>query len=323
MIIPGANRRTVRFKLPHSSLYLVPSLIILVLISFFLTIYWMDFHFAKETSSMKQSLDGQERQLTDQIVVKESELEKLQTNLIDITQQADEFKAKLEEIKKLKNVMELMGQAGGTTMKESKTTAQNSEAVPAFTSHIGGSEVPVSSEQMSQLVTGTKQGLTVLVNDINDLLANLTESESQLIEAERIRNITPTLWPVASHRITSGFGVRLDPFTNKPSMHTGLDIDGALNDPVYATAAGKIVLVGFDSSHGNNIRIDHGRGLQTAYLHLNKMLVKVGDMVTKGQKIGLMGTTGRSTGTHLHYEVIRNTVQIDPSPYLLTNRKDE
>ncbi|NEW07012.1 peptidoglycan DD-metalloendopeptidase family protein [Paenibacillus sp. SYP-B3998] len=323
MIIPGANRRTVRIKLPHSSLYVVPSVILLVLIGFFATIYLMNTYFHKTKSTMQQSFNGQERQLVNQITLKNSELEQLQTNLIDLSQQAGEFKAKLEEIKKLDHVIQLMSQAGGT----SKTSAGLTDSSHALSSDVipdvGGAEVPVTSQEVSQLVTHTKQGLTSLVGDINSLLADLNESEARLQEAERLRKITPTLWPTVTHSITSGFGVRRDPFTQKPSMHAGLDLDGELNDSVYVTAAGKVMEASYDDQHGNHIIVDHTRGLQTEYMHLNKILVKRGESVSKGQKIGLMGTTGRSTGTHLHYEVHRNGIQIDPSPYLINDRKDE
>ncbi|SDN37471.1 Peptidase family M23 [Paenibacillus sp. yr247] len=323
MIIPGANRRTVRFKLPHSSLYIVPSLILLVLIGFFVTIYLMNTYSLQTANNMQRTFDGQERQLVDQITLKNSELEQLQTNLIDLSQQANEFKAKLEEIKKLDHVIQLMTQTEGTNRTSKKLSALSVEPPNGASSDVGGSEVPVTSQDVSLLVSSTKQGLSSLVGDINALLSNLNESESRLQEAERLRSITPTLWPTVTHSITSGFGIRIDPFTSKPTMHTGLDLDGEMNDPVYVTAAGTVVEASFDNEHGNHIIVDHSRGIQTEYMHLNKMLVKRGESVTKGQKIGLLGSTGRSTGSHLHYEVHKNGVQINPAPYLITDRKDE
>lgn len=272
---------------------------------------------------MQQTFDGQERQLVNQITLKNSELEQLQTNLIDLSQQASEFKVKLEEIKKLDHVIQLMSQTEGTNRTSKKISMESTETQSGLRSDVGGSEIPVTSQEVSSLVSSTKQGLTSLVGDINALLVNLNESEARLEEAERLRSITPTLWPTTTHLITSGFGIRRDPFTLKPTMHAGLDLDGEMNDPVYATAAGKVVEASFDNEHGNHIILDHSRGIQTEYMHLNKMLVKRGESVTKGQKIGLLGSTGRSTGSHLHYEVHKNGVQIDPSPYLITNRKDE
>ncbi|WP_239696612.1 peptidoglycan DD-metalloendopeptidase family protein [Paenibacillus oryzisoli] len=324
MIIPGANRRTVRFKLPHSSLYIVPSVILLVLIGFFVTIYIMNTQSHQTQNSMQQAFDGQERQLVDQITHKTSELEQLQIDLIDLAQQADEFKVKLEEIKKIDHVIELMSQpetVNGTSKKVASTPS--TKPVHGTNVDIGGSDVPVSTDDVSSLVSDTKQGLSSLVGDIHALLEHLSQSEAKIKEAEFLRSITPTLWPISSHSITSGFGIRIDPFTSRPSMHTGYDIDGEYNDPVYVTAAGKVIAVGFDGELGNYIVVDHGRGIETEYMHLNKILVKRGESVTKGQHIGLVGSTGRSTGSHLHYEVHKNGIQIDPKPYLISDRKDE
>lgn len=324
MIIPGANRHTVRFKLPHSSLYIVPSVILLVLIGFFVTIYLMNTRSHQTQNNMQQAFDGQERQLVDQITHKTSELEQLQIDLIDLAQKADEFKVKLEEIRKLDHVIELMSQPE-TVNGTSKKTASISSTKPVHGTNVdvGGSDVPVNSAEVSTLVSQTKQGLFSLVGDINALHDNLTESEAKIKEAEHLRSITPTIWPVASRSITSGFGIRIDPFTFRPSMHTGYDIDGEYNDPVYVTAAGKVIAVGYDGEHGNYIIVDHSRGIETEYMHLNKILVKRGESVTKGQQIGLVGSTGRSTGSHLHYEVHKNGIQIDPKPYLIMDRKDE
>lgn len=323
MIIPGAHRRTVRFKLPHSSLYIVPSVILIVLIGFCVTIYVMNTYSHQTRDSMQQAFDGQERQLVDQITHKTSELEQLQVNLLELAEQAEEFKVTLEEIKKIDHVIELMSQpeiTNGTSKKVATTATPPSRRTNL---DVGGSDVPVTSEDVSTLVNHTKEGLFSLVGDINAVLDNLNASEAKIKEAAYLQSITPTLWPITSHSITSGFGIRIDPFTFKPSMHTGYDIDGEMNDPVYVTASGKVIAVGYDNEFGNYIIIDHSRGIETEYMHLNKILVKRGESVTKSQQIGLVGTTGRSTGSHLHYEVHKNGTQIDPKPYLISDRKDE
>jgi murein DD-endopeptidase MepM/ murein hydrolase activator NlpD len=309
MIIPGANRRTVRIKLPHSSLYIVPGLMLLILGGFCFTIYWQNVQSIQTKNSLQQAYSGQEQKLTSQIADQSKELVELQANLIEMSQQTEAFQAKLEEIKQLRNVAELMTSSESAQKEKSK--------------HVGGTTSPVTPEDAAVLATGTKQGLTLLVHDMNDILTSLKESEKQIVEAQHLKSITPTLWPIASHSITSGFGVRSDPFTQKPSMHTGLDIDGELNDPVYATAEGTVILSAWDNDHGNHILIDHTQGIKTEYLHLNKMLVTRGAKVVKGQLIGLVGSTGRSTGTHLHYEVQVNDVPVNPRPYLLSDRKDE
>ncbi len=116
--------------------------------------------------------------------------------------------------------------------------------------------------------------------------------------------------------VTSGFGVRRDPFLGKPAMHTGLDLRGEIGEPVHATADGKVAIAGWDGGYGNLVEIDHGNGLSTRFGHLSKILVKVGQKVHTGQVIGLIGSTGRSTGPHLHYETRINGEAIDPEKLL-------
>ena len=104
-------------------------------------------------------------------------------------------------------------------------------------------------------------------------------------------------------RTTSGFGVRFDPFNGRPALHQGQDFAAPLNTPIYATAPGVISFTGVRSGYGNTVEIDHGRGFKTRFAHLNAMAVQPGQRIALGQRIGAMGTTGRSTGVHLHYEV--------------------
>ncbi|KQS56299.1 peptidase M24 [Brevundimonas sp. Leaf363] len=104
-------------------------------------------------------------------------------------------------------------------------------------------------------------------------------------------------------RTTSGFGVRFDPFNGRPALHQGQDFAAPLNTPIYATAPGVVSFVGVRSGYGNVVEIDHGRGFKTRFAHLNATAVQPGQAIALGQRIGAMGTTGRSTGVHLHYEV--------------------
>jgi len=104
-------------------------------------------------------------------------------------------------------------------------------------------------------------------------------------------------------RTTSGFGVRFDPFNGRPAVHQGQDFAAPLNTPISATAPGIVAFAGVRSGYGNTVEIDHGRGFKTRFAHLNSMAVQPGQRIALGQRIGAMGTTGRSTGVHLHYEV--------------------
>ncbi len=127
---------------------------------------------------------------------------------------------------------------------------------------------------------------------------------------------TPSIWPVKGW-VTSGFGPRVSPFTEKPAWHDGLDIGAAANAPVQAPAQGRVTAVGFDPKLGNVVKVDHGFGIETLYGHLAKALVKEGQRVKRGEVVGLVGSSGLATGPHLHYMVKVHGQALDPVKYIL------
>ena len=129
----------------------------------------------------------------------------------------------------------------------------------------------------------------------------------------------PSQRPVTALSLTSNFGVRSDPFRGGRAMHAGVDIPGAYATPIYATADGIAGRTGRIGGYGNLIELEHGRGIQTRYGHLSSILVAPGTRVKRGQLIGLMGSTGRSTGNHLHYEVRIDGRAVNPVPFMQTN----
>jgi murein DD-endopeptidase MepM/ murein hydrolase activator NlpD len=127
---------------------------------------------------------------------------------------------------------------------------------------------------------------------------------------------TPSIWPVKGW-VTSGFGPRVSPFTEKPAWHDGLDIGSAANAPIQAPAQGRVTAVGFDPKLGILVKLDHGFGIETVYGHLAKSLVKEGQRVKRGEAIALVGSTGLATGPHLHYMVKVNGQALDPVKFIL------
>jgi murein DD-endopeptidase MepM/ murein hydrolase activator NlpD len=142
----------------------------------------------------------------------------------------------------------------------------------------------------------------------------------ELTEAAKERSArwasTPSVWPVKGW-VTSGFGLRISPFTGQRAVHDGLDIGAPPSAPVYAPAGGQVAASGFDAKMGNLVAIDHGYGFETQYGHLSKVLVKQGQRVKRGDVIGLVGSTGLSTGPHLHYMVKVNSRPVNPQRYIL------
>jgi murein DD-endopeptidase MepM/ murein hydrolase activator NlpD len=135
---------------------------------------------------------------------------------------------------------------------------------------------------------------------------------------QALANATPSLWPVFGW-LSGTYGQRTDPFTGDSGFHRGLDISTDRGQPVFATAAGKVVSASYAGDYGNLIIIDHGFGLMTRYGHLSRFQVRAGARVNRGDVIGLVGSTGRATGPHLHYEVLANGQLLNPLR-LLTSR---
>jgi murein DD-endopeptidase MepM/ murein hydrolase activator NlpD len=143
-----------------------------------------------------------------------------------------------------------------------------------------------------------------------------TAVESRLFDQKVQRNLVPTQEPVVGARIGSPFGYRIDPITGGRALHTGLDFPADTGTPIYAAAGGIVVVQESHHAYGNMIEIDHGNNLITRYAHSSKVFVQTGDIVKRGQKIAEVGTTGRSTGPHLHFEVWVAGVVQDPRPFL-------
>jgi murein DD-endopeptidase MepM/ murein hydrolase activator NlpD len=148
-------------------------------------------------------------------------------------------------------------------------------------------------------------------------LYRINVTRAQVERLNRTLALVPYRKPVIGEvEFTSGFGVRIDPFIGRPAMHTGLDFRAATGDPVRATANGKVVSSGWTGGYGRMVEIDHGNGLSTRYGHLSEINVRVGDPIKIGQVIGAVGSTGRSTGPHLHYETRIDGEAVDPQKFL-------
>ena len=130
----------------------------------------------------------------------------------------------------------------------------------------------------------------------------------------------PSDKPVRTAAFTSGYGVRSDPFKGRAAMHAGIDLAGPVGTPIYATADATVLRAGYNSGgYGNLVELDHGKGITTRYGHMSKIMVSLGQRITRGQQIGLMGSTGRSTGSHLHYEVRIDGRAVNPIPFMKSN----
>ncbi len=323
LVIPEAEKAVFSFRVPLIAISVIPMTLIILMIAVFVLYQQNSRHLADVGKLEKTNTD------------KNNQIQKLHNDILSLSRQAEQVQTKVEELRQLEE--ELRGLTGNEVSRRDDSSAvalsspvhvnENTIAPESGAAdpeeHMGGILYPVEEADIPHLVSSAETNFYELDIQMKELFAGLTKAKEEVLAYQHLRRITPSIWPTASRKITSEFGIRDDPFTGSPSRHTGIDIAGPYNEDVYATADGVVKFVGYDRGSGNNIIIDHSAGIQTRYMHLSKYLVKVGQKVKKGEVIGHLGSTGRSTGPHLHYEVIKNGKKVDPMPYLKSSKMGE
>jgi murein DD-endopeptidase MepM/ murein hydrolase activator NlpD len=153
-------------------------------------------------------------------------------------------------------------------------------------------------------------------DDIDPRFERLGLSLTRMAVLERALDGIPQVVPASVRSITSGFGYRRDPFNGRGAMHSGIDFKGAMGSPIFAAADGRVTFAGRKAGYGNAVEITHGNGMLTRYAHLSRIDVRVGQPIAAGATLGGLGSTGRSTGPHLHFEVRINDRAVNPRPFL-------
>lgn len=326
LIIQDANRSVVQFKLLKPLLIIIPTIVALISCAL-ITLYM----FHKQTvaehhlilSQLTTQLADTEEEYARSVVTSTQTIESLQNDIISLSLQAESIKSKVEALKKLENELRDVTDpiANGEGLV-SISSFDIDEHQPLEYSAVGGVHIPVRDDGISELAMDVESDFHYLSSEMDLLLSSLSLAKEQIVEYQELMRVTPSIWPTVSQRVTSNFGYRKDPFSRRPSFHSGIDIGGDRNDPIYATADGVVDEVGKDRYQGNYVIIKHENGIRTLYFHLQKSLVKSGQVVVKGEEIGLLGNTGRSTGPHLHYEVEKDNVKVDPKPYMQDTGRD-
>ena len=233
----------------------------------------------------------------------------MRENLDAMAQRVGEVQAKLI---KLEAMGERVGTAVGVKPEElkpiMKTAAPGGQGGPFVPFSVNAANAAASLAELNGLI----DALGVEADQRTDLFTLL---ESRLLESRLQALMVPNSRPVDGP-VGSGFGFRSDPFTGRAALHTGLDFPTDVGTPVRAAAGGVVRYSEYHPEYGNLIELDHGNGLVTRYAHNSKVLVKVGDLIKRGQVISEVGTSGRSTGAHLHFEVLVDEVPQDPAKFL-------
>ncbi len=328
MVIPDANSSVMRFQLP-AVILVIGLVVVIALLVRSITAFLLFRGNTDQIGQLKQQLSAATGEYEQIIDGKNEHIDELQTDVADLSEQARKISNRMNDIKELESQLkEMVGIETGDSGKADAADDQSSQDAKTEDSEqlsmdggTGGEEFPVTEEKMGLLVDQTLDDFLAISKQLQLMKPELEFTKEAVAKQQKLLAVTPTIWPADSRKVTSLFGIRKDPFTRRATFHAGIDISGDTGDPIYASADGTVISAEYSSSHGNNVLISHSNGIRTHYSHMSKILAKVGAKVSKGDIIGELGSTGRSTGPHLHYEVIVNGENVDPRPYLKATRR--
>jgi len=260
----------------------------------------------------------------EELKIVRAENERLRTELYVLAQETEELMGYLNELQEYKE--EIKGMIGMVETKEEETESVALELHTSISSNqVLPARLPIGGGDMQfyhpswQVIDRAKENIDLIKRELPDRREEFSNLESSVKEYNALMAATPSIWPLADKGdsyISSNFGWRKDPFTGRQALHEGLDIGTWYNTPVLATADGVVTFAGNKGGYGVMVIVEHGYGYETRYAHLNKVKVKKGQKVSRGDAIALSGNSGRSSGPHLHYEVRINNIPQNPRNYI-------
>ncbi|USB34028.1 M23 family metallopeptidase [Paenibacillus sp. YPG26] len=309
LILQDANHAVKQIQVSKPLVIVIP---LAALLSISGLIVSLQTHSGRTVASLEQELHSHNMQLQAVVTDKDEAIKRLQAQIITLSAESQSVKNKVQKVSELENELRHMIRKFGTGKAVSASTMQSEESP-----HIGGEFFAVHDvNTASRLAYDTQDDFAQISELINAMVSRVPGLVAQAEHLHQSLSGTPSFWPTLSRNLSSSFGYRSDPFTNKSAFHAGVDISGEIGDPIYSAGAGTVLQADHSPARGNYIIIKHPNGLQTWYMHLNRISVNVDDKVTKGAVIGTLGSTGRSTGPHLHFQVLKQNQPIDPLPYL-------
>ncbi|MFF2091704.1 M23 family metallopeptidase [Paenibacillus sp. NPDC058174] len=333
MLLRGADKTVRQFHVSKRSVVAAPAAAVLAVSG---CIGGLQLKSALKISNLEDQLSQQTSQFAQTVSAKDEAILNLQKELALLSQQTKDMETKLNDLQVLENkLQQFIEQYGAVT--RSSHSSRNSDSirgeVQSLSAPIGGktsSLIPLaySSQPSAELkrMAALAEGSSLDLHAVSDMVDEMEQTMAHSLRQYRLRqaelDAIPSGWPTSSHQMTSGFGYRKDPFTGKATFHAGIDIAGQIGDPVFSAASGIVEESGYSSSEGNHIVIDHGNGLRSVYMHLKQIEAREGDTIVRGEKIGLLGSTGRSSGPHLHFQVMQRDEAVNPLNYLSLVKED-
>ncbi|WP_082198200.1 M23 family metallopeptidase [Bacillus sp. FJAT-26390] len=326
VVMRGADKTVKQFHVSKRSVLAAPTAAVLAVTG---CIGGLQIKSAYELHHLEEQLSMQDAEFSQTVTEKDEAITSLQQEILDLSSQTLEMKAKLDELQqlelKLKQFIENYGNkaAPSSYLAPSKTSSSSSRTLPILSSI---SSIHSTSLQESKKFALLAQNTGYDLASLHGMVDTMEESLALTLELAQTTKSSvdayPSTWPTRSKLLTSGFGYRSDPFTGRSTFHAGIDITGKLGDPVLSAADGTVSEIGFNSSLGHYIVIDHLGGLQSAYMHLKQIEASEGDEIVRGEKIGLLGSSGRSTGPHLHFQIMQKNEPVNPIKFLALIKED-
>ncbi len=257
-----------------------------------------------------------------------SELQSAQNALAAAADEREQTVAERQKLNErvaiLSDRLELFEASQSESINRLGESANNGITALERTLVVAGLDIPLMLERVlgerAELAEGVGGPFLALEDEPgSEAGEKLAEVEQRLLRLQGLQGLMkhlPLAAPMDEFRLSSGFGRRRDPFTNRLAMHPGLDFASRKKIPVYVTSPGRVAFVGWKGGYGKVVEVDHGLGIRTRYAHLSRIFVKRGQTLEFREKVGLVGSTGRSTSTHLHYEIMVDGQQLDPANFL-------
>lgn len=318
LVLRDANQPVKQVQVSKPLVVAVPLIALLSLSGFIVS---LQIQSNRTIDSLEGMLQAQQLRFEAVVTDKDAAIERLQNEVIALSGQSQDMMDRIERMAELETELQQFihkygSESHGSGAADELSSLSVNDSSWYENEGVGGEFIAVHETEIEQLAGDTRQHFAEMSRLLDEMEQNVPAA-LEIAEQTQVKLAgTPTEWPTLSKRITSNFGYRSDPFSGRAAFHAGIDIAGKTGDPIYAAGAGKVVTVASDNSHGKYIVIEHPEGLESWYLHLSKMTISVGDQVSKGQEIGKLGSTGRSTGPHLHFEILKKGKTIDPLPYL-------
>lgn len=299
VLFPGTLRTPKKISLPQRVVKFGVLVSFVVLIGFLGSVFYF--------SQQYLSLQGSENELVE--LRRHSKIRKIQ--VAKFAQQVKNFETQMARLERFEKKLRVI-----TALENSPKSVEKNWGVGGPYGLRKNSFNTSMGRGAASMVDRLSNGLDHLDRQAKIQSISFQELDDFFKNQKSFLSSTPSIWPTRGW-VTSSFGFRKSPFTGLREKHEGWDIAARNGAPVRATADGVVVVEGREYGYGNLVEVDHGYGIVTRYGHNSKHLVKVGDRVKRGQVVSLVGNTGRSTGPHLHYEILLNGVPVSPKNYIL------